>query len=116
VVKDKETQELRQEPKPITLSAKAYVITVQPKFETAKMELDFGAVRVGEAAERKFAIENKGIYDVTYKFILKNKAYRDRFTISEMQGMLKAGEEKPISVRFKSKTGWNKVPQMQPQD
>jgi len=106
VVKDKETQELKEDPKPIKLFAKAYVITVMPKFDTPKMELDFGSVRVGEAAERKFAIENKGIYDVTYKFILKNKAYRERFTISEIQGMLKAGEEKPISIRFKSKTGW----------
>ena len=70
------------------------------------MELDFGAVRVGEVAERKFSIVNTGLYDVTFKFLLKTKAYRERFMINEMQGILKTGEEKSITVRFKSKSYW----------
>ena len=36
VVTDKETGELKQQPKTIKILSKAYVITVQPKFESEK--------------------------------------------------------------------------------
>lgn len=107
--KDKEIGELKQEPKAIKLKAKSYIISVAPRFESEKAELDFGAVRVGEVAERKFFVKNSGLYEVNYKLILKTKEYRERFTITDMQGVLNAGEEKQITVAFKSKTGWEQV-------
>eukprot|EP01022_Parablepharisma_sp_SALTPOND_P020800 TRINITY_DN386_c0_g1_i3.p1 TRINITY_DN386_c0_g1~~TRINITY_DN386_c0_g1_i3.p1 ORF type:complete len:4093 (+),score=589.86 TRINITY_DN386_c0_g1_i3:873-13151(+) len=106
-VTDDETKELKQEPKAIKLKAKSYVISVAPRFESDKQELNFGAVRVGETAERKFFLKNNGLYDVDYRILLKTKEYRERFTISEMKGTLNASEEKAVSVSFKSKTGWS---------
>jgi len=106
-VNDDETKELTQQPKNIKFKAKSYIISVAPRFEGDKQELNFGAVRVNEKIERKFFLKNSGLYDVNYRILLKTKEYRDRFTINEMQGVIAPNEEKPINVAFKSKTGWS---------
>ncbi len=112
LVNDEETNDLKQQPKPIKIKAESYVISVAPRFPVeGKMELDFGAVRVGEVAERKMYLKNNGLYAVNYRFIMKSKEFRERFTISEMKGSMEAEEEKEITIRFKSKTGWEKSSQ-----
>ena len=61
-VQDNENMGLSQEPKPISIEAEAFDISVDIKFDKEQSYLDFGAIRVGELKEQSIFLKNMGLY------------------------------------------------------
>jgi hydrocephalus-inducing protein len=72
-------------------------------YEHRNGEMDFGALRVFESAEKTFTLNNSGDYDIRFSFVIRRKATAKLFTVEPMEGLLVAGEEgTEIKVTFLS--------------
>ena len=72
-------------------------------FEHKNGEMDFGALRVFESAEKTFTLNNSGEYDIRFQFAVRRKATSKLFTVEPMEGLLAAGAEgTEIKVTFLS--------------
>jgi hydrocephalus-inducing protein len=65
-------------------------------------EVDFGTLRVGDVAEKKISLGNKGKYKIGYKFIFTRPALGRVLKISPMEGVIEPGGKDlaHISITF----------------
>ncbi|GBG33770.1 Hydrocephalus-inducing protein-like [Hondaea fermentalgiana] len=94
----------------VAVRAEAYTIQVQPDFRQGDEEedavpagIDFGMLRVFEAAERKLKLRNTGKYPVEFVFIMRKRLVASLIEITPMQQVLEADEEAELTLRFCSK-------------
>ena len=91
---------MHQPEQEMKINAEAFQITVEFHDLDEENRLDFGTVRVHDIEQQSFKCENKGLYDVKFKFVMKKQIYRENFTIIPETGVLAPDEVKTINVRF----------------
>ena len=90
----------------VAVKAEAYEIAIcsfeQADGSPGSGELDFGIIRVGEAAVQKFTVVNQGKYDVKYAFNIRKALARELFTVEPPEGVIEPGQKGEIAVTFRS--------------
>ena len=101
-VEDCEGIGFKQDSKTLNLEAEGFDISMDLKFPENNTEnlLDFGSVRVGDHADRKFTVTNTGLYRVKFSFSMKKRVTKEMFVIVPMEVELDPKENREILVRF----------------
>lgn len=103
-VEDIEGMGQKQNPEELEVAviAEAFEITVDFHELEDGNRIEFGDVRVGDIEQKSFKIENKGLYDVKFDFVLTRVEFNENFKIIPQEGVLKPNETLDIKVQFQS--------------
>ena len=90
----------------LQIKAEAYsikAVAFEEDDESNDGVIDFGNLRVGDAANNKFSLRNRGKYEISYDFSFKGSTVAQFFKIEPMTGKIEPGGAAEVNVTFDCK-------------
>lgn len=85
----------------IALKGEAYAIDVSVKFpDPAITVLDYGLVKVTQAATKSVTLTNSGKYAIAYMFHQRGVMTKELFSIAPAEGSLAPGGQQAVELTF----------------
>jgi hypothetical protein len=89
----------------ISIKAEAYsikAVAFEEDSESNDGVIDFGQLRVGDTANHKFSLRNRGKYEISYDFSFKRPGISNLFVIEPATGKIEPGAAAEVTITFTS--------------